>query len=223
MTVRRILRTVTENLARAGVKQPPNADELLGLVNRAKDEVVKRFELLDEDPLTQRATFNVVAGDASVTLPSDFRRLIQLRRTDGGRDLPVTVVDVRERDVDDRVHMWPEGAELLDGVYIENGKLWFPGVNGAAAAMTLRLHYRYRVGDATQLAASLDAEFEGFPGEYAALIADKASADALAVGPERDRYLGNYLAGCELMQRAASERVLDGPKRVRMRNYPWAV
>lgn len=225
MTVGTIRKVVGENLKRAGVTTLPNASELLGIVNRAKDEVVQRMEIMDESGLfTTRATFSVAQGDPSITLPTDFRRLIQLRRTDSGRDEKIEVYETRTRDdAGGNTINWPMAGLGSAAVYEEGGKLWFVQTAGAPEAMTMRLHYRNRVADATETAASLNAEYSGFPGEWADLIAQCATAMALpAANPEYGRYMARYNDGLALMKQAINERVLDGPKRVRLKSWPWS-
>lgn len=225
MTVGNIRKVVTENLKRAGMETVPNANELLGLVNRAKDEVVQRMELMDEAGLfAARSTFSVAAGDASITLPTDFRRLIELRRIDSGRDEPVQVLETRTRDTALPAQTnWPLASTGIGSVYEEGGLLYFVAGSGAPEAMTLRLHYRNRIADATETTASLNAEYTGLPGEWANLVALCATHNALpANNTERNRYRQDYADGIELMRQAINRRVANRPARVRALSHPWS-
>lgn len=221
MNVRQIREVVQQNLNRAGFEKTLGAAELLGIINRAKDEVVARMELWDEDLFTARQTFNVAQGDPSITLPSDFRRLITLTRTDGNRDNECTIVDMRERA--ERVGAnWPydqlagNGSGEYPLLYAESGKLYFAENTGAPASMTLLMRYRKRVADATEADASAGAEFEGV-GEWDRAIANLATARALPrSNPEQARYMEEYANDVDLFGRAINRRMDDSPIRIRM-------
>lgn len=222
MTMQEMLSDLSDNLALCAVPIP-SGQRLFNLLNRAKDELVSRMELLDQHLFITRQDYTVTAASTSQTLPSDFVRLVKLSRVSGNVEIDIPVVDVRRvtQQGDPSLDPW---FLLNDPAYLTTGAAYLeantirPLSPAGFPAMTMRLRYRKRVADINYYDAdSLGSSYSDVPTEWQATIVDMATIDALpGDSPNMQKYSSRVNSQLALMKQAIDNRVLDAPVSVRM-------
>lgn len=218
MTLLEMQRRLVEELNRADADAPA-PERLVEILNSAKDRLVTDLENFAPDIFVARQSFSVAQGDASITLPTDFRRVIGLTRTDTQYPVEVEIVDSRERYL--RVPMQQliyiqNHALYAPSMYLEADKLYF--VVAPPNAMTLLLRYAKRIADLAVTDAP--STYANIPVEWHHLLVDMAAEHACpAKSPEYGKILGRVQMGRNQMATALSQRV-DSIARTIMR-VPW--
>jgi hypothetical protein len=221
MTLKEMTAELTDNIKLGGTDAPSMA-RCISLINRAKDEIVTRMELLNRDVFVTRQEYTVAADDASITLPTDFRRAVGLTRTDLSYDVDGVIMDTRER------AMWrsysnnnipipgftTESGGNVPIVYPEGNYLYFARKDGAPTAMTLVLRYAKRVADLAK--SDIDDSFDDIPDEWHHLIVALATANALPrASGEHAKWRERFVEMVGLMQRAMTGRMDDRLQTIR--------
>lgn len=229
MTMQEMVADLTDNLTLSGVDVAPSTQRIFNMLNRAKDDIVSTIELTDPHLFITRLDYSVSAGSMSETLPTNFVRLIRLTRVDSSSaELAIPVEDVRRVAIDPNWNFETWALALNPnlvawGAYLEADKIR-PLAPSGFPAMTMRLRYRKRVADiAFTDTTGMSASYDEVPAEWHDAIVCQATIDALpATNPNIGKYAARMAKTLDLMQKAVSQRVLDGPISVRMadsRNY----
>ena len=227
MTVQQMRTRVLDNFNREPfptktMPQPvaPSFDSVIGILNDAKDRVVRELESTDENVFVESKDVAVVKGGA-VTLPGDtdaatgitlpaWRRLIAVTRTDGDNEIEFKLIDMRER------HKWAKYAYCT---YLRGNELVFANADGAHEAMTVTLVYRIPVPDVLDLGIGDpgDLSYTFIPAEWHAAIVRLASAMAMPSGSSGyQRYMGEFAIDLQDMQRSSNRLAANRPLRVQM-------
>ncbi len=209
-----IQQEVADNLVQSGAGVSPSA-RLARLVNRAKDSVSLELELLNENLFTARETYDEIeSGDESITLPSDFQRLIGLTRTDGSHNQEVIIIPYQDRRSHSATTDWPISGFTSDSpgnsavMYREGNKLWFTSRDGAPSGIVLEMRFRRPPADIAD--SDTASSYDEIPEIYHNLIADLATAEALPMtNPNQRKYKEQYVAGVLQMRRSANRQIAD--------------
>lgn len=215
-TIKVMRRELADNLKLEGV-EVPSTERLLTLLNRAKDHVAAQIELCNENQLVVRKTFTVAAGDASITLPDGsgadpaVKRVVAIRRTDTGTDIPCRVVPHYEQPVYQDYDGYVNDEMIF---YLEGITLYFAYRNGAPDAMTLVMSYVGETADATD--ADVTETYDLIPNEWADLIPLYATLLALpAASLARTKYAELYKDRLNTLERSVPQRFRTEPLGVR--------
>jgi hypothetical protein len=220
MTFEDMRQELTENCELAGTKVPQQP-RIVRVLNRAKDYIGSQMELCDPEVFIARSTFTVAAGDASITMPTDFVRLIGLTRTDTGSDIECIIIDTRERVNFQAGQWWATnfGSGLntfTPALYMEGAKMYFLPTTGAGSAMTLVMRYRKRITDLVLTAISSTQTYTEIPAEWHGLIVDMATMYCLPAGAkDYAQYASRVAAGVATMQVSMTRRNMTGPAYIR--------
>jgi len=195
----------------------PSSEVTTRMLNRAKNEIVAQIEVLNQGHFTQRKTFTVAAGDASITLPdgstSDLavRRILGLTRTDLTADVECIIHPQWDRDKFNYADL--DAISYQPRLYREGYKLYFTDRGGAAQAMTLVLRYAAAVLDLDQ--TDLTAKYTMIPDEWMDLITMYATLLCLpANNAGRKKYLDMYMARLETMREVVQRSTLTQPSSI---------
>jgi len=219
MTLAELMEEIKDNLLLEGI-EPPSAKRMLRAINHAKDDVTAEMQTADQGLLTARQTYTVAAGDASITLPADFRELISLVRTDQNANAPVECIVKDFRQLMQYVPnpndpVLTTQAEDRPTLYREGDKLYFwnTAATGAPSAMTLVLRYGQRVADLD--GTSQAASFTTIPDEWEDLIQLRATLRLIPGSHKaQPKWAGDYAARLTQMRRMVSRPIRNRPLRV---------
>lgn len=209
MTLGDMLADLNDILALAGITPVAGLERNLRTLNRAKDQVVAELELMGDDVFTGRTNLSVSAGtDPSVALPSDYRRMVSLIRTDISP--PDDCIVVNGRDQAAWQNTYPVRVDLLRNfvptVYVEGATLY---CIGTVPAMTLMLRYRKRVADLTS--SDRANSYTLLPTEWQPLVVDLAAAMLTPAGnPEHAKIMTRYRGAMNLAKDAMTRRINIG-------------
>lgn len=208
MTPQEMLQDLNDTLALAGVTPVQGFERNLRQLNQAKNDLAAALELTDADLFTTRTNLTITAGTgSSVSLPTDFRRLITLTRTDSSLSVPCTIIDGRDKvDYLPLVTQTYVQTGLEPVVYIEGATLYCVGT---VPAMTLELRYRAKVADMTT--SAMTTELTIIPSEYHALVVVLAASRLIpASNPQSMALLARYEATLSLARVAMTRRISTG-------------
>ena len=209
MTLGDMLADLNDILALAGITPVQGMERNLRTLNRAKDQVVAELELMGDDVFTGRTTLSVAAGDgSSVALPTDYRRMVSLLRSDISPAADCIVVNGREQA--DWQAAYPVNYQLLSNYvptcYVEGTSLY---CIGTVPAMSLLLRYRKRVADLTS--SDRASSYSLLPTEWQPLVVDLAASMLIpAANPEHSKLLGRYRGTMNLAKDAMTRRINRG-------------
>lgn len=218
MTLGEMQRRLIEELNRADVDAPA-AERLVEILNTAKDRLVSELEMFASDIFVARQSYAVVAGDTSVTLPSDFRRIIGLTRTDLTTPVEVEILDTRERylrvPLQQAIYIQAQSL-YAPAVYLEADKVYF--VTTPPTSLTLLLRYAKRVADLT--VSDGTSSYASIPNEWHHQLVDMAAEHACpAKSPEHKKIVARVVAGRQMMATALSQR--NDAFAYSIRRVPW--
>jgi hypothetical protein len=199
-TVRELREQVRQDLNLEGISPVPSDDQIMRALNRAKDSVVARLEVVDGNIFLINQIYTVTAGADRITLPQGDEGVLLVRRivlvqqvfTDGSRTR-IPVFDLRD-----------ESEKTLGNanfyLWRQRGSLWFSGNTGAPSDMTLMLYYHTNVPNLT--GQDLTSSYGYIPEEWTDMIGMQAVLDLLpGVHPgrikwtmRRDERLGELVA-----------------------------
>ena len=153
-------------------------------IRRLRDRLVDHG---GEPWFRKSGTVNTVANQATVSYPSDFRKMIGISVTLSGNDVSLEPLDFMQRDRFDDVNGWDNIGPIFYSLEQDNIRL-YPTPD---SVQTLTIHY---LADFTALVNDADTieayGYEDYAAYYAAvMIRLKEDVDPSALIVERDRIL----------------------------------
>jgi len=134
-------------------------------LNGAKDRVVAAIQKVDEAYFVTTSTFAVSASSTIHALPTDFRRVLYLNRSDVDPSTKVQLIDWRNQD-DHRFGTLSVTRQLR--AYLKGSNIHFMGVS---SAMSIAMDFGFMVADVSATSSS----FDGIPTDYHDLVVTGAT------------------------------------------------
>jgi len=117
------------------------------LINRAKDWVERDLAAMDEGYNVTTTTWAISATTTTKTLPSDFRQLLYMQRTDVSPAQPCTIIDWRtQRDYQRSAYERYSSPGAFPVAYIWHNSACFLNVD---SAISIAMDYSYLSPDMT--------------------------------------------------------------------------
>lgn len=203
MTLGDLCKLVSENLTLEEVSPPAN-DRIARTLNICAVRLGGKLARVNPQLFATRQDYSVTPATTYLTLPTNAVRIIGLDRVEGDQELPVLILDSRQR----QAAPVTRGQILTDLVlYPESGKLYFVGT---PPTCTLRLRYQFRTAELP--VGTLSGEYAGLPDEWRSVLADMATAMLLpAKSAAFGKYTAQYSAAVAEAERAVTRSVEAAP------------
>jgi len=203
---------VRDALMLEGITEVPSVGRIVRVLNRAKNDMVNRAELVYQPVFMVRKDYTVTSGDTSISLPDGsgddaaVHRIMGLHTVVAGTETQVALYD--QRDVgthDSSAGFWG---------WREGGTIYFSGTNGIDYSGTLRLRYTPQVADLDE--DDTTAEYDYLPAGWTDLIPPRAILSLLpGNAPGRAKYQNEYTERLMLVEAAANRPDASTPLSVR--------
>lgn len=125
-------------------------------LNGAKDTVVAAIQQVDEGYFVTTSTFAVSASSTIHALPTDFRKVLYLERTDVDPPTKVGLIDWRQQD---NYRYGNLSTVRSMRAYLKGTNIHFMGVS---SAMSIAMDFGFMVLDVSATGSS----FDGIPADY---------------------------------------------------------
>jgi hypothetical protein len=214
MTIGAMLETVKDVMRAEGIDRVPSNERIVSALNQAKNIVVEAAYSVDPPMFESRQDYTVSQGDASITLPTGWKKILGFHTTDqGDYEQQIKVLDRRSLEY--------RGSPAGLYVYREGNKLYFPETGGAIRGFSGRLRYVAAVPDLDS--SDLTASYTLLDDDWGDLIWRRALVDLLpASNPGLRKWSQSYDDRLGQIIRLRSVRLDDRPMRIRSAaGHPW--
>lgn len=219
MTLAELREEVSQNIALEGVTKPPDGDQVIRALNRAKNDAVNLLEQIDPLRFSWRKDYTIAGAQTYIDLPNGSdalypycRRVLSVHYvSSAGAESKIGVYDLRD--------IGEKDSEVPYYLVREGHALYHSSPDGWGSGATIRLRYAASVPDLGK--SETNTAFALIPAEWTDLISIQATCDLLPANAPAE---AKWIARRNERQAAllsAARFIATGPMRIRRRAEQW--